>query len=224
MVFLKGWMGLPKLRYVILWTVNTTDQKAIFARLGYQFTRKFSLYAGLNGARDANAAGLASVLARPRSRDGRRVLPAVLHQRRLGHGEVLPGLWYTPLLGNNLSALGITAKQLTASSRTGASIWWMPTTKEFGPQGAFGDWEFHDQLATRVRHLRAQPRGPLRQLGHGRDRQHDLLKLADSLNLFDTGSLAPDVTVQTVDYRMLASTRASSTAASSCRPSTTTAG
>src|SRR5882672_11605925 len=42
MVFLKGWMGLERLRYtLILWTVNTTDQKAIFGTLGYQFNRKF---------------------------------------------------------------------------------------------------------------------------------------------------------------------------------------
>ena len=36
MVFLKGWMGSEKLIYnITLWTVNTTDQDAIFANLGY---------------------------------------------------------------------------------------------------------------------------------------------------------------------------------------------
>ena len=41
--------GSPRLRYqIIFWTVNTTDQKAIFANLGYQFCEQFSLYAGLN--------------------------------------------------------------------------------------------------------------------------------------------------------------------------------
>ncbi len=50
MVFLKGWIGVPKLVYnLVLWTVNTTDQDAIFATIGYQFTRRFSLYGGLNG-------------------------------------------------------------------------------------------------------------------------------------------------------------------------------
>ncbi len=38
-----------KLVYTVtLWTVST-DQNAIFGILGYQFSRKFSLYAGLNG-------------------------------------------------------------------------------------------------------------------------------------------------------------------------------
>jgi len=32
MIFLKGRIGLPKLRYqIIVWTVNSTDQKNIFA-------------------------------------------------------------------------------------------------------------------------------------------------------------------------------------------------
>ena len=45
MVFLKGWMGLPQLVYQIMfWTVNTTDQDAIFGVLGYQFCEQFSLY------------------------------------------------------------------------------------------------------------------------------------------------------------------------------------
>ncbi len=40
----------PKLIYTIfLWTVNTTDQNAIFANIGYQFSRKFSLYGGIAG-------------------------------------------------------------------------------------------------------------------------------------------------------------------------------
>jgi hypothetical protein len=47
---LKGWLGDPKLIYVItFWTVLDTNQNAIFGNLGYQFSRKFSVYAGLNG-------------------------------------------------------------------------------------------------------------------------------------------------------------------------------
>ena len=87
MVHLKGWIGLPKLVYQItLWTVNTTDQRAIFGVIGYQFHRAFSLYGGLNATPGhAHAARLAPVLARQRSRDGRRVLPPVLHPRRVGN-------------------------------------------------------------------------------------------------------------------------------------------
>src|SRR4029434_7531292 len=49
-VYLKGWVGLPKRVYtLVFWTVNTTDQDALFGVLGYQFTRKLSWYGGING-------------------------------------------------------------------------------------------------------------------------------------------------------------------------------
>jgi hypothetical protein len=40
MVFFKGWVGNPKLVYnIILWTVNDTDQDAVFGNVGYQFSK-----------------------------------------------------------------------------------------------------------------------------------------------------------------------------------------
>jgi hypothetical protein len=202
MVFLKGWMGLPRLVYqIILWTVNPTDQKAIFGTLGYQFAKQFSLYAGLNGM------------------PGTRSLQGS-HPYWLGHdrvmadeyfrpyftngvwasGEPLPGLWYTAMAGNNLSALGITAKQLTRDLAVAGSVWWMPTTGEFGPQGAFGDWEHHDRLATRIGGSITHSREDRFANVATTTPDNTTLRLADSLNLFDTGSLAPDVTVQRASY------------------------
>ena len=89
MVFFKGWLGNPKLIYSItFWTVLDTNQNAIFGNLGYQFSRKFSVYAGLNGNPGTRSLqGIASALAGQRSRDGRRVLPALLRLRRLGPGR-----------------------------------------------------------------------------------------------------------------------------------------
>jgi hypothetical protein len=205
MVFLKGWIGRPKLIYtVILWTVNTTDQKNIFAVLGYQFSRKFSLYGGLNGL--------------PGTRSLQGSHPYWLGNDRVmadeffrpfftngvwASGEVTPGLWYLVMVGNNLSALGITATQLTRAFATGGSMWWMPTTKEFGPQGAYGDWEYHDHVATRFGFstMRSREDRFTENLSGAPD--NTTIRLADSLNVFDTSSLAPGVTVQEVSYRLL---------------------
>jgi hypothetical protein len=50
MLFFRGWVGNPKLIYTLfVWTVNATDQDALFGVVGYQFARKFSLYGGING-------------------------------------------------------------------------------------------------------------------------------------------------------------------------------
>jgi hypothetical protein len=205
MVFLKGWIGLPKFIYQFtLWTVNTTDQKNLFVTIGYQFHRVFSLYGGLNAL------------------PGTRTLLGS-HPYWLGHdrvmadeffrpfftngiwasGEPLPGLWYSAMIGNNLSALGITATQLTRSMAYSGSVWWMPTTHEFGPNGGFDDWEWHDELATRFGIC-----GTLSHESRFSDAatgtpENTTMRLADSLNVFDPGAVAPGVTVQEVRYRMV---------------------
>jgi hypothetical protein len=118
-------------------------------------------------------------------------------------GEAVPGLWYNVMLANNLSSLGIKATQLDRDFGSGASIWWMPTTKEFGPRGAYGDWEMHEKLATRFGISTGQSKEDRYTDATSGSTGNTTLRLADSLNVFDTGSLAPGVTVQQVDYRVL---------------------
>ena len=205
MVFLKGWIGRPKLIYqIILWTVNTTDQKNLFAVIGYQFHRAFQLYGGLNAL-----PGTRTLLgSHPYWLAPDRVMADEFFRPFFTNGvwasgEPVHGLWYTLMIGNNLSALGITAAQLTRSFAYSGNVWWMPTTGEFGPNGGFDDFDYHDEVATRV--------------GFGATTSHEdrfssdpsaapdntTLRLADSLNVFDTGSLAPGVTVNNVRYRLL---------------------
>jgi hypothetical protein len=204
-VYLKGWLATPKLIYtVFFWTVNTTDQDALFAVMGYQFHRRFSLYTGINGT--------------PGTRSMQGSHPYWLGHDRLmadeffrpyfafgtwASGELMPGLWYNAMVGNNSSALGIRAVQLDRHFSTGASMWWMPTTKEFGPKGAYGDWEHHEELATRFGFSSAQSREERFTDGATATTGNTTVKLADSLNVFDPGALAPGVTVDRVDYRIL---------------------
>jgi hypothetical protein len=119
-------------------------------------------------------------------------------------GELTQGLWYSAMVGNNLSSLGVTARGLTRDLSTGGSLWWMPTTKDFGPMGAFGDWEQHEHLATRFGVSTTRSR---------EDRffntttgipDNSSIRLADGTNVFEPGSLAPGVSVQRISYRMLA--------------------
>ncbi len=63
------------------------------------------------------------------------------------NGEILPGLYYDLMVGNTSSTLGVNASNIDRKLTTGGSLWWMPTTHEFGPRGAFGDFEYHEKLA-----------------------------------------------------------------------------
>lgn len=206
MVFLKGWMGSPKLIYnITLWTVNTTDQDAIFANLGYQFSRKFSLYAGLTG----NPGSRSLMGSHPFWLGHDRVMADEFFRPFFGSGlyatgEALPGLWYTASVANNNSALGVKATSLDRKFTSGASVWWMPTTQEFGPRGAYGDWEYHEQLATRFgMSYTTSPEQDFRSTAGGNP-ENTTLRLADSVNLFETGALADGVTVNEADYEVLA--------------------
>ncbi|HWQ92704.1 MAG TPA: hypothetical protein VN673_13600 [Clostridia bacterium] len=67
----------------------------------------------------------------------------------MAEGKIAPGLQYKVALGNHLSTLGVGASQLDPQLNTVATgLWWMPTTKEFGPGLGFGDYEQHEELAT----------------------------------------------------------------------------
>ncbi len=107
------------------------------------------------------------------------------------------------MLGNNNSALGIKAAELDRKFSYGASLWWMPTTHEFGPRGGYGDWERHDQLATRFGAGYAMSPENRQTTTPTASPNNTTLRLADSLNVFDAGSLAPGVSVESVDYQVL---------------------
>ena len=205
MMFLKGWMGSEKLIYnITFWTVNTTDQDAIFANLGYQFSRKFSLYAGLTG----NPGSRSLSGSHPYWLGHDRVMADEFFRPFFGSGiyatgEALPGLWYTATVANNNSALGVKASQLDRKYTYGGTVWWMPTTHEFGPRGGYGDWEWHEQLATRFGMSYVD--SPEQSFRNSSDSpENTTLRLADSVNLFETGALAPGVTIENADYRVLA--------------------
>lgn len=201
MIHLKGWFYTPKFRYqVTVWTVMSTDQTTLYGFLGYQFNKWFNLYGGIN-----TPGGSRSVMgSHPLWLANDRVMADEFFRGSFtgtlwANGEVLPGLWYHVAVSNNLSQLGITAAQLTRDLGTGYGLWWMPTTHEFGPQGSYGDWEYHETLATRFgfSHIRSREN---RQELDNNNPENTQVRLADSLLLFNTGSLATAVTVQEADW------------------------
>ena len=212
LVWLNGWVGTPKLRYTIAWwTVTATDQDALFGNIGYQFSKKFNLYAGIFG----NPGSRSMQGSHPYWLGNDRVMAdeffrPFFTQGIFANGELTPGLWYSATMGNTSSILGTTAAQLDREFTYGGSLWWMPTTKEFGPRGAYGDWEMHEKLATRFgvsavyspeeRYNGADTAPGITAPAPG----NTSLKLADSVNLFETGALVDGITVTNADYRIIA--------------------
>jgi hypothetical protein len=206
MVHFRGFAYSPKLRYVItVWNVLSTLDMYIIGSLTYSFSHAFNLSVGLDavpGTRSllgshplwlANDRVMADDFIRPGFSSG---LSA--------SGEALPGFWYKAVLNNNLSQIGLKANQLTRDLAYGGTLWWMPTTGEFGPRGAYGDYEAHEKLATRFGVCASSMRNEDRYNPTSNPQPGSTqIRLADSRLLFETGALADGVTVLSAAFRIL---------------------
>ena len=67
-------------------------------------------------------------------------------------GEIVKKLSYQVMLGNNMSTLGVDAGQIDNKLNTvSAALVYLPTTGEYGMfNGAYGDYDNHQKIATRV--------------------------------------------------------------------------
>ncbi len=69
------------------------------------------------------------------------------------------------------------------------------------PAWRYGDFEYHEQLATRFgMSFTDSPEQSFR--NYGKNASNTTLRLADSVNLFETGALAPGVTIDEADYHV----------------------
>ena len=85
---------------------------------------------------------------------------------------------------------------------------WLPTTGEFGPRGAFGDYERHEKLATRFNLAYTySPEERQAPPSATASKHNTTLRLADSLNVFDTGTFANGVTVEKVTLSIVFGSR-----------------
>lgn len=203
-VWLKGYAYDPKWTYTInFWTVNSSKNINTIGSLNYEFSKWISAGAGIEG------------LPGVRSLNGQH--PYFLGtDRHLGDEFFKPGftmgtwlrgklaekVYYRVMVGNSLSEVGVTTAQLTRNMAYGGTVWWMPTTGEFGPRGGYGDYEMHSQLATRFGLSTTQSRED--RFAQVDDQPNNTqLKLSDGLNLFETGALAPGVTVERANYTII---------------------
>jgi hypothetical protein len=203
LIWIYGYLFSPKFNYMaFLWTVQDTNQNAIGGTLSYNFSKRFSLGLGWN----AYPGTISLQGSHPYWTSYDRVMAdeffrPYFTQGLFAAGEVLPRLHYKVMMGNNLSNLDVAAIKLNRGLSYGGALVWLPTTNEFGPRGGFGDFEDHQKLATRFGV--AYTYSPeVRQTEPGTAPNNTTLRLADSLNVFDTGALAPGVTATGVRYNL----------------------
>jgi hypothetical protein len=204
MLFSQGWMFSPKFQYsTFLWTVQDTNQVAVGGALYYDFGKYLNLGAGWN----AYPGTMSLQGSHPYWLSYDRVMAdeffrPYFSQGVFAKGNILPRLEYRWMVGNNNSNLDIPAVKLDRDLSAGFAITWLPTTGEFGPRGAFGDYERHEKLATRF-NLAYTYSPEERQASIGSPSGNTTLRLSDSLNIFDTGAFANGVTVEKARYQLI---------------------
>jgi hypothetical protein len=204
MLFSQGWLFDPKFQFLtFVWTVQDTNQVAVGGALTYNFNQYISLGLGWNaypGTQSLQGSHpywvsydrvMADEFFRP-----------YFSQGIFAQGNLLRTLQYRWMVGNNNSNLDVPATKLDRDLSAGGAITWFPTTGEFGPRGAFGDYESHEKLAMRF-NLAYTFSPEERQAPLGTLSSNTTLRLADSLNVFDLGALAPGVTVERVRYQLV---------------------
>jgi hypothetical protein len=153
-----GWFMSPKFRYFLyVWTQNTAQglgaQVVVGGNLHYIFDKHFTLGGGIDA------------LPGVRCTEGNFPFWLTVDNRLMADeffrpsytmgiwakGEIVPKLDYKIMLGNNLSQLGVDAGQLDDGLNTVSAVLnFFPTTGEFGPNSAMGDFEHHQKIATRL--------------------------------------------------------------------------
>jgi hypothetical protein len=200
-LWISGFFYNPKFRYTIsIWSLPTTEQNLGFGLLRYSHNKALTFGAGVGPSLTARSmqgswpywAGSDRQMAEEFYRGGFATSFFVT-------GEPVNKVFYTAAINRSLSQLGITAANDNREFAYSGSVWWMPTTGEFGPRGGFGDLENHQAVATRFGvsacHVREGRYAP-----NDQPPRHGQLRLSDGVNPFETGALADGVTVEELDY------------------------
>ncbi len=206
----SGWFLTPKFRYYLyVWSSNPSQgdpaQVVGAGNISYVFNRYVTLGAGITS------------LPGVRSTEGQFPYWLGVDDRLIADEYFRPsytsGVWlkgelatkfkYMAALANNLSTLGVSAAQMDNTLDTQSyMLQWLPTTGEFGLYGTFGDYDFHEKLATRLAvHYTSSTEDKQSQPGTNAI-ENTQIRLSDGSSIFTPDLFGPGITVERVKYRM----------------------
>jgi hypothetical protein len=206
----SGWFLTPKFRYYLyVWSSNPSQgdpaQVVGAGNISYVFNKYVTFGGGITS--------LPSV----RSTEGQFPYWLTVDTRLIAdeffRGSYTSGLWlkgeiatkfkYMAMLANNLSTLGVSAAQLDNTLDTQSyMLQWLPTTGEFGLYGTFGDFDYHEKLATRLGvHYTSSTEDKQTQPGT-EGIENSQIRLSDGSVIFTPNLFGQGITVNRVKYRM----------------------
>jgi hypothetical protein len=207
----SGWFLTPKMRYYLyVWSSNPSQgdpaQVVGAGNLTWSFNRFVSVGVGITS------------LPTVRSTEGQFPYWLGVDDRLIAdeffRGSYTSGVWlkgelhtkvkYQAMFANNLSTLGVSASQIDNRLDTQSySIAWMPTTGEFGLWNTFGDYDEHQNVATRLGVHYSHSLEEKQSQPGTEGIENSQIRLSDGSIIFTPDLFGPGITVNEVDWRMM---------------------
>jgi hypothetical protein len=207
----SGWFLTPKARYYLyVWSSNASQgdpaQVVGGGNLSYVFNRYVTVGAGI------------SALPTVRSTEGQfpywLTVDARLIADEFFRGSYTNGVWvkgdlfanlkYNAMFATNLSILGVSASQIDNKLNTQSfALQWLPTTGEFGLWGTFGDYDYHEKVATRVGVHWSHSLEDKQSQPATNGIENSQIRLTDGSVVFTPDLFGPGIAVNNVDYKMM---------------------
>jgi hypothetical protein len=209
LLWFTGWLADPKLRYAFsIWTSQSlqgqTGNIQTTGTLTYAFSPVFALSAGVSAlpSNHTNMGNWPLWLGAERQIGDDYLKPGYT-QGIWVDGKLAPKVFYKVVLGNSINTIGVDPGQLDNNLNTiGASVWWMPTTGEWGPRnGAIGDFEMHETAATLFGVSYTHSREDKFALATG-GFENFAIRLSDGTSVFQPNALQPGTSIDRLDYDM----------------------
>ena len=205
-----GWFLTPKFRYYLyVWSSNASQgdpaQVVGAGNLSYTFNRFITAGGGITS------------LPTVRSTEGQFPYWLGVDDRMIAdeffRGSYTNGVWvkgdlprrlkYNVMLATNLSILGVNAAQLDNKIDTQSyALQWFPTTGEFGLYGTFGDFDYHEQVATRVGVHWSQSHEDKQSQPGTNGIENSQIRLTDGSVIFTPDLFGNGIAVTEVNYKM----------------------
>ena len=206
-----GWFMDPKLRYLAYaWTSGTsqgqTSQVVVGGNLNYSFDSRLTVGGGIGS------------LPGVRTTEGNFPFWLAMDNRLIADeffrpsytmgiwatGAVTEGFEYEAMLGNNLSQFGVDASQIDNGLNTVAvALRWYPTTGEFGPRAGFGDFEVHEETATRLAGHFTRSDETSQSQPNTDAFENVQIRLSDGNVIFEPGLFGPGIQIRDATYHMV---------------------
>jgi hypothetical protein len=200
--YFSGFVFDPRLDFnILLYTSSATLSATAAGYVGYRFAEGFALRAGffsLPSVRSltGNYPFFHSI---DRSMATNYMRPGFT-QGVWADGQPLPGLNYIAMIGNSLNTLDIAASKIDFNLAYSASVWY--DSNDFGKE--YNDWEWRPSLAIRAGTAFTFAREDRLSDLSTASPENNTTFISDGTLLFETGSLAEDVTVQLANFYLWA--------------------